>query len=95
VKFNSSLLSNVVFSDHSLSTDSVFSEIHFISCRNVLIYFNSDLQNRVFKLFEDSLVRSGFLGLGSKETISFSDSKRHFISLDSENRIYQKLAGPA
>ena len=90
VQFNPSLLENVVFSDHSLATDSVFSEMQFISCRNVLIYFDKELQNRVFKLFADSLNRDGFLGLGSKETLQFSTSKHVFETIDKENRIYQK-----
>lgn len=90
VKFDSELLRNVVFSDHSLATDAVFSEMHFISCRNVLIYFERTLQDRALKLFDDSLVRDGFLGLGSKETIQFSSSKHRFNVIDLENRIYQK-----
>ena len=90
IRFNESLLENVVFSDHSLSTDAVFSEIHFISCRNVLIYFDRPLQERVFKLFQDSLVRDCYLGLGSKETIQFSDVRTSFETVDQENRIYRK-----
>lgn len=90
VKFQESLYENVVFSDHSLATDSVFSEMHFVSCRNVLIYFDRPLQDRVFKLFDDSLVRAGFLGLGNKETIQFSVIRDTFNVIDQENRIYQK-----
>lgn len=91
VKFDPSLLSNVVFSDHSLSTDSVFSEMHFISCRNVLIYFDRPLQDRVLELFKDSLVRGGFLGLGNKESIQFSTVKTKFTEIDRENRLFQKV----
>lgn len=90
VHFESSLIENVVFSDHSLATDAVFSEMHLISCRNVLIYFERDLQERVFKLFEESLVRDGFLGLGSKETIQFSSVKNHFQTIDHDNKVFQK-----
>ena len=90
VKFHESVLENVVFSDHSLSTDSVFSEMHFVSCRNVLIYFDRILQDRVLTLFKDSLVRNGFLGLGNKETIQFSGIRDDFTVIDQENRIYQK-----
>jgi chemotaxis protein methyltransferase CheR len=90
VKMDKELLKNVVFSDHSLATDEVFSEMHFISCRNVLIYFERSLQDRALKLFEDSLVRDGFLGLGSKESIQFSGSKNSFTVIDRENRIFQK-----
>lgn len=90
VKFHDSLYKNIVFSDHSLATDSVFSEMHFISCRNVLIYFDRPLQDRVFNLFNDSIVRGGFLGLGNKESIQFSVIRNHFETIDPENRIYQK-----
>jgi chemotaxis protein methyltransferase CheR len=90
VQMDQSLLSNVVFSDHSLATDAVFSEMHFISCRNVLIYFQRELQDRVFKLFYDSLIRDGFLGLGNKETLQFSSVKDDFETLDREFKIYQK-----
>lgn len=91
VRFDENLFKNIVFSDHSLSTDSVFSETHLISCRNVLIYFDRPLQEKVFRLFSDSLVRGAFLGLGSKETIQFSDVKSFFENVDSQNRIYRKL----
>jgi len=92
VKFHDSLYDNIIYSDHSLSTDSVFSEIHFVSCRNVLIYFDRPLQDRVFKLFDDSLVRGGFLGLGNKETIQFSEIRDSFNVVDQECRLYQKKA---
>jgi chemotaxis protein methyltransferase CheR len=87
-----SLIENVVFSDHSLATDSVFSEMHFISCRNVLIYFDRELQNRVFNLFDESLIRNGFLGLGNKESLQFSTVKDVFKVIDQENRLYKKGA---
>lgn len=90
VHFESSLIDNVVFSDHSLATDAVFSEMHLISCRNVLIYFERDLQERVFKLFDESLIRDGFLGLGNKETLQFSSVKDHFQTIDHENKVFQK-----
>lgn len=89
-KFDPALLKNVVFSDHSLATDSVFSETHLISCRNVLIYFERQLQDRAFKLFKDSLLHGTFLGLGSKETLSFSGVKDDFIVIDPVSKIYQK-----
>lgn len=90
VRFDESLYKNIVFSDHSLSTDAVFSETHFISCRNVLIYFDRPLQDRVFKLFRESLIRGTFLGLGNKESIQFSSIKDHFEVIDQENRIFRK-----
>lgn len=91
VQMDLSLMENVVLSDHSLVTDSVFSEMHFISCRNVLIYFDRELQDRVLHLFYDSLVRHGVLGLGIKETLLFSPVKENFKDLDIENRLYQKI----
>ena len=72
VKFDPELIKNVVFSEHNLVTDSNFTEAHLILCRNVLIYFNKDLQNRVLNLFSECLVTKGFLGLGSKESLRFS-----------------------
>lgn len=59
----------MVFSDHSLATDSVFSELHRVSCRNVLIYFDEPLQSRVLTLFSQALPRQGYLGLGSRESL--------------------------
>lgn len=90
VRFHENLYKNIIFSDHSLSTDSVFSEMHLISCRNVLIYFDSPLQDRVFALFRDSLVRNTFLGLGSKETLLFSEVIESFEVVDNKNRIYRR-----
>lgn len=87
-----SLRKRVVFSDHSLATDSVFAEVQLVSCRNVLIYFNRALQDRALELFRDSLCRKGFLGLGAKETVRFSAHAGKFSDLDSLARIYQKRA---
>ena len=88
--FDKSLRERVVFSDHSLVTDEVFGEMQFISCRNVLIYFDRDLQNRVIGLFDESLSRKGFLGLGSKETLRFTDYAHAFDEFAREDKIYQK-----
>ena len=85
-----SLLKAVTFADHSLATDSVFSETNFISCRNVLIYFDRDLQNKVFSLFYDSLCRKGFLGLGAQETIKFMRNGEFFVSFLKGHRIFQR-----
>lgn len=90
IKFDATLSESVVYSDHSLATDSVFSETHFISCRNVLIYFERELQDRVLQLFKESLGRGTFLGLGNKESISFSTVKNDFTTIDAPNRIFQK-----
>lgn len=91
LKFNSSLIGNVIFYPHNLATDSSFNEFHLILCRNVLIYFTSTLQNKVFKLFDESLVRLGYLALGKKETLSMSESTESFNLVDTENRIYRKI----
>lgn len=90
VSFDKSLRKNVVFSDHSLVTDAVFGEMHLISCRNVLIYFDNDLKNRVLGLFRDSLTRRGFLGLGSKESVRFSSHASTFTDFVRDEKIYQK-----
>lgn len=90
VSFDKSLRSRVVFSDHSLVTDSVFAEVQLISCRNVLIYFDRGLQNRAIGLFTDSLSRKGFLGLGAKENIRFSDYAPSYDEFSREERLYQK-----
>jgi chemotaxis protein methyltransferase CheR len=90
VKLHPALSKNVTFADHSLVTDAVFSETHFISCRNVLIYFDRELQNRVIGLFRDSLCRKGFLGLGSKETLQFSQHANCFEPVSKKERIFQK-----
>jgi chemotaxis protein methyltransferase CheR len=89
--FERSLVENVTFADHSLATDSVFAETHFISCRNVMIYFNRRLQNRVLGLFHESLVHRGFLGLGSKESIDFSSYAQRFEPLARRERIFRKV----
>ncbi|HEV2675381.1 MAG TPA: CheR family methyltransferase [Aliidongia sp.] len=91
--FDRSLRERVVFSDHSLVTDAVFSEMHLISCRNVLIYFDRDLQDRAIGLFKDSLARKGFLGLGAKETLRFSDHAGAFAEFEREEKIYQRRVG--
>jgi chemotaxis protein methyltransferase CheR len=91
-KFDRSLVENVTFADHSLATDSVFSETHFVSCRNVLIYFNRQLQDRVLGLFHESLCHRGFLGLGSKESIDFSSYAQRFEPLARRERVYRKVS---
>lgn len=92
VVFDKSLRRNVVFSDHSLATDAVFGEMHLISCRNVLIYFDHALKNRVLGLFKESLIHKGFLGLGAKESVRFSDHAGTFADFVREEKIYQKVS---
>lgn len=89
-KFDQTLRQRAVFSDHSLVSDSVFAEMHLVSCRNVLIYFNRELQDRAVKLFKDSLVRRGFLGIGAKESLRFSSEANAFTEFCRQERIYQR-----
>ncbi len=84
------LKSRILFADHSLATDSVFSEVHLVSCRNVLIYFNRPLQDRAVGLFRDSLVRHGYLGVGPRETLQFGAHADAFDLVAPEARIYRK-----
>jgi chemotaxis protein methyltransferase CheR len=88
--FDKTLRRQVVFSDHSLATDSVFSEVQLVSCRNVLIYFDRDLQDRALGLFAESLCPNGFLGLGSRESLRFSSQAGQFAELRRDERIFQK-----
>ena len=92
VVFDKSLRRHIVFSDHSLATDSVFAEMQLISCRNVLIYIDRPLQDRAVGLFSESLCRRGFLGLGSKESLRFSAHGGQFDEFVASERIYQKKA---
>lgn len=91
LKFNERLIKNVVFYPHNLATDSSFNEFHLIICRNVLIYFSRELQERVFKLFDESLVTLGYLGLGKKETLYLSEISKSYNFVDKENKIYRKV----
>ena len=81
----------IVFSDHSLATDSVFAEVQLVSCRNVLIYFEKELQERAIGLLTDALVRRGFFGLGMKETLRFSRHAVAYSECVPDARIYRKL----
>ena len=89
---DNSLKKNIVFSNHNLVTDSVFGEMDLIICRNVLIYFNRELQDRVFRLFMDSLRPGGFLCLGSKETVRFSSFSGNFENVIEKERVYRRIA---
>ncbi len=84
------LRKNIVFAEHNLVTDSVFAEVNLIICRNVLIYFNRDLQNKVVSLFSNSLIKGGYLGLGSKENLMFTEVFQHFTVVDAKEKIYKK-----
>jgi len=87
--FDRRLRHHVVFSDHSLATDSVFAEVELVSCRNVLIYFQRELQDRAIGLFADALSTGGYLGLGAKETLRFSAHAARFAEVSADERIYQ------
>jgi chemotaxis protein methyltransferase CheR len=88
--FDKSLRRRIVFSDHSLATDSVFAEVQLVSCRNVLIYFNRELQDRALGLFRDALCRKGFLGIGSRESLRFSAEASSFADFVPEQRIFRR-----
>ena len=92
VVFDRRLKRNIVFADHSLATDTVFSEVHLVSCRNVLIYFQRPLQDRAIGLFHEALVHRGFLGLGSKESLQFGEHAGAFEACARDQRLYRKLA---
>lgn len=85
------LKKNTLFSVHNLVSDGVFNEFQIVSCRNVLIYFNSDLQKRVLQLFYDSLCPFGFLCLGAKESLRAFDVEGRFRTVDKLENIYQKI----
>jgi len=92
--FDKDLRKRVVFSDHSLASDAVFAEMQLVSCRNVLIYFDRELQDRTIGLFKESLTRKGFLGVGAKETLRFSRHADAFTDFARDERIYQKRGAP-
>lgn len=85
---------NIVFADHDLATDQVFGEMHVILCRNVLIYFDRPLQERVIRLFDDSLDLGGFLCLGTKESLRFSGNEDAFDVINKSLRIFRKRQIP-
>jgi len=80
----------IVFSDHSLASDSAFAEVQLVSCRNVLIYFERELQDRALGVLRDALCHRGFLGLGAKETVRFSALAGAFTEFFPDVRIYQR-----
>lgn len=90
-KFREDLAEKIIFSPHNLVTDGSFNEFQLIVCRNVLIYFNRALQDRVLTLFSDSLEQLGFLALGSKETLNFTSITQHFRQLENKEKIWRKV----
>lgn len=92
VLVDKSLRQNIVFSVHNLAVDKSFNEFQLILCRNVMIYFNQKLQNRAINLFYDSLCPFGFLGLGSKESLLFSERRKDFEEVDKKEKIFMKTS---
>jgi chemotaxis protein methyltransferase CheR len=90
LKFDNFLRNAVLFSDHSLATDSDFAEVNLVTCRNVLIYFTRALQDRALSLFHQSLAPRGYLCLGARETLMFSTYAPQFTDVSAQDRIYQK-----
>ncbi|QJD88002.1 protein-glutamate O-methyltransferase CheR [Cohnella herbarum] len=89
-RFNPSLMKNIVFARHNLVTDQSFNEFNVIFCRNVMIYFDKNLQNRVHRLFHESLSMFGFLALGDRESIQFSGYEDCYESIDIKEKLYRK-----
>lgn len=90
-QLNSNIKKRISFSFHNLVSDPFYNSIDVIFCRNVLIYFNKKLQNQVLSKFLKSLKPKGFLCLGDKETLQFSEVENNFEIVDHENRIYRKI----
>ncbi|RIV19864.1 protein-glutamate O-methyltransferase CheR [Fibrisoma montanum] len=88
--FHKELRRNIVFSQHNLVTDQVFNEFQLVCCRNVLIYFNRRLQNQVCRLLTDSLAPLGYLAIGMKESLMFTDVRQQFDVVDAVCRIYRR-----
>lgn len=89
--FDSTLMKNVVYSQHNLVTDRSFSEFNVVLCRNVMIYFDRKLQDCVHALFYESLVPFGFLGLGSKESMRFSKYETCYEQIDEREKLYRRV----
>ena len=90
-KINEDIRSKIVFANHNLVIDSVFNEMNLILCRNVMIYFNDKLKEKVLDLFDKSLNYGGYLCLGPKESIKFNSITNQFKIIDTKNKIYKKV----
>lgn len=93
MKLRQYLKDSITFANHNLAIDGVFSETQLILCRNVLIYFDKKLQSRVLNLFYESLAENGFLCLGRRESIVYSNIRDKFVVLDEKHRVFQKKTG--
>ncbi len=91
-KFDERLTARMIVATHNLVSDRSFNEFQLILCRNVLIYFDKDLQEKALMLFDDSLESLGFLVLGSKENILFSSVAKKFTQVDKKNKIWRKMS---
>jgi chemotaxis protein methyltransferase CheR len=94
VVMDRSLKEHIVFSNHNLAVDNAFGEMHLVFCRNVLIYFNDELKNRALGLFTESLVHGGFLCLGTREDLRFTDAFDRYEIVDSKAKLYKKKDMP-
>jgi chemotaxis protein methyltransferase CheR len=94
VQMDGRLRERITFANHNLVTDRAFGEMHLVFCRNVLIYFNQDLQNRALGVFTESLVQGGFLCLGTKEDLQFSQVNRHYEEVNRKAKIYKRKTLP-
>jgi chemotaxis protein methyltransferase CheR len=92
VIFSAALRNNIVFSEHNLATDGSFNEFQVILCRNVMIYFNKDLQTRVHNLLYESLSMFGVFGLGNKESLKFTPREAFYEHLNETDKLYRKIA---
>jgi len=90
-RFRQSLRDNIVFAPHNLAVDGPFNEFQVILCRNVMIYFNKQLQRRVHELFLQSLVRLGYLCLGTRESLAYSGVEDRYETVDGNQKIYRRI----
>ena len=90
-RFDERLKSRMIFATHNLVSDSSFNEFQLILCRNVLIYFDQYLQNKVLNLFDQSLEPFGYLALGSKETLKFSSVAHKYRQIENKEKIWKKI----
>ena len=93
MKIRQNLKAPITFANHNLAIDGVFSETQLIMCRNVLIYFDKNLQDRVLNLFYESLAENGFLCLGRRESLAYSAIKDKFVVVDEKHKVFQKKTG--
>lgn len=92
-KLNKEFTKRIIFSQHNLVSDGSFNEFQLVTCRNVLIYFKTSLQNKVFGLFDNSLARLGYLALGTKETLLFSSMANRYKQVRPDIKIWRKQIG--